>query len=127
MLATSASSGRSATPSARISTPPVITVRMLLKSCATPPVSWPIGLHLLRLAQLPLGLLQSGDVAIDDHRAAEAAVGFSIGRPLAASCTIGSVPRLIPNSTLSKLSPLRALRAGHSCSGIGVTPSAWKR
>ena len=29
------------TPSARISIVPVMTVRMLLKSCATPPVSWP--------------------------------------------------------------------------------------
>jgi hypothetical protein len=33
--------GRSLTASPRISMVPVITVRMLLKSCAMPPVSWP--------------------------------------------------------------------------------------
>jgi hypothetical protein len=36
------SGGLSATASARISIVPVMTVRMLLKSWAMPPVSWPI-------------------------------------------------------------------------------------
>ena len=47
-------------------------VSRLLKSCATPPVSWPIALHLLGLRELFLRLLQGdqgfaplGDVARD--------------------------------------------------------------
>ena len=40
-FATAASCGLSLTPSARISIVPVITVSMLLNSCAMPPVSWP--------------------------------------------------------------------------------------
>ena len=37
-------------------------VSRLLKSCATPPVSWPIALHLLRLAQLLLDALALVDL-----------------------------------------------------------------
>ena len=41
ILVMAASCGSSSTASARISIVPVITVRILLKSCAMPPVSWP--------------------------------------------------------------------------------------
>ena len=45
-----------------------MTARMLLKSCAMPPASWPDRFHLLRLPQLLLEQLALGDV-IDDRDA----------------------------------------------------------
>ena len=59
----------------------MMTVSRLLKSCATPPVSWPMRLHLLRLGKLLLRPLQRllrlpplGDVARDLGEADQLAV-----------------------------------------------------
>ena len=44
---------------------PTMMVSRLLKSCAMPPVSWPIGLHLLGLPQGLLGLQALGNLVRD--------------------------------------------------------------
>ena len=61
---------------------PVMTVRMLLKSCATPPVSWPIASIFWACRNLGFRGLLLGQVAADEemppHRLGPRAVQFSV-------------------------------------------------
>ena len=59
--------GLSATASSRMPMVPVMTVRMLLKSCATPPVSWPIASIFCTCRNLGFRGLLFGQVAADEE------------------------------------------------------------